>query len=278
MGNLDPRDLRKKIELLETLPTIPNVLKKLIAVIENPRTSLQEVSKFISNDPVLTMRVLKMVNSPIYGFPGRISSVSQGVVLLGLNVVKGLLLGVSVFELMQKAMIGLWEHSLGCAVTARIIAKRRSIKEFEEIFVAGLLHDLGKVILILRFPVEYMKFMEGAEHGDAVICKAEKEVFGVTHADVAIWLTEKWSFPKGLVEIIGNHHRPGVSRYARVETAIVHISDILVRARGLGFAGDHSVPVVNPGAWKLLGLSEKELREVLKETEDGMETAGELFV
>ncbi len=126
---MDIQALRSQIERIDTLPTIPGVLRKLLVVIENPRISLNDVGSFISNDPVLTSRVLKVVNSPIYGFPGRISSVSQALILLGLNVVKGMLLGVSVFEAMQKTMVGLWEHSLGCAVTARIIAKKKAAME-----------------------------------------------------------------------------------------------------------------------------------------------------
>lgn len=277
MANLDPKVLRGKVENIQTLPTIPTVLKQILGVIEDPKTSLQDIGQFISNDPVLTMKILKMVNSPIYGFPGRISSVSQGVVLLGLNVVKGLLLGVSVFDLMQKAMIGLWEHSLGCAVVARILAKREGIKEFEEVFVAGLLHDLGKVIFILLYAPEYEKLISLAGRKDILIFEAENQLFGVTHADVATWVTEKWSFPRNLVEVVGNHHKPGVSRYTRMETAIVHLSDILVRARGFGFAGDPGVPAVNQAAWKLLGLTEGDLKDVLREAEDGMEVAASLF-
>jgi len=277
MGSIDEKALRRKVENLQTLPTIPSVLKQILGVMENPGTSLQEVSEFISNDPVLTIKILKMVNSPIYGFPGRISSVSQGVVLLGLNVVKGLLLGISVFDLMQKAMIGLWEHSLGCSSAARVIARRKGIKEFEEVSIAGLLHDLGKVILVIQYPDEYEKLVNEAESKGMLIYDAEREHFGVTHAEIVTWMTEKWSFPKNLVEMIGNHHRPGTSQYTHMETAIVHLSDILVRARGFGYAGDHLVPAVNQNAWKLLGLTEDDLKEVLKEAEEGMEAAANLF-
>ena len=157
---MDPKLLRAQIERIDTLPTIPSVLKKLLAVIENPKVSLTEVGNFIQSDPVLTSRVLKMVNSPIYGFPGRISAVQQALILLGLNVVRGLLLGVSVFEVMQKSMVGLWEHSLGCAIAARIIAKKKNISEPEEISIAGLLHDIGKVVMILRYKEEYEEVME----------------------------------------------------------------------------------------------------------------------
>ncbi|MBA4416587.1 MAG: histidine kinase [Syntrophus sp. (in: bacteria)] len=277
MDDIDIKALRRKVENLQTLPTIPSVLRQLMELMENPKTSLMQISKLISNDPVLATKILKMVNSPIYGFPGRISTVSQGVMLLGLNVVKGLLLGVSVFDLMQKSMIGLWEHSLGCAAAARTLAKKKGIKEFEEVSVAGLLHDFGKVILILQFPKEYETLINDVANKGISIYEAERDFFGVNHAEIGVWMTEKWSFPRNLVEIIGNHHRPGSSQYTRVETAIIHVSDVLMRARGLGFAGDPWVPAVNQTAWKLLDLSEADLQEVLKDMEVAVEASEGLF-
>ncbi|MCK5099851.1 MAG: HDOD domain-containing protein, partial [Desulfobacteraceae bacterium] len=155
MNKNDIRIMRRKVERISSLPTTPDVLKQILVVIEKPNISLDEISNFISNDPALTTKILKMINSAIYGFPGRISSVSHATVLLGLNVIKGLLIGTSVFELMQKSMLGLWEHSLNCAITAKLIAQRKGFKEPEDVYAAGLLHDIGKVILILQFPKEY---------------------------------------------------------------------------------------------------------------------------
>ncbi len=277
MGNVaDIRDLRDKIENINALPTIPGVLKRLLEVIENPRVSLNEISNFISNDPALTTKILKMVNSPVYGFPGRISSVNQAVILLGLNVVKGLLLGVSVFELMQKTMIGLWEHSLGCAIIARLIAEKKGLKEPEEASVDGLLHDIGKVLLILRFPDKYEKAMCDTDANGISIYEAERVHYGTTHASVGSWMAQKWRFPQKLVDVIEHHHKPHLSKSAPVESAIVHLSDILVRARGFGFAGDHTLMAVSPKSWQMLGLSEADLRDVLWAFEESLETTEDL--
>ncbi len=275
---MDPRFLRAHVEKIDTLPTIPGVLRKLLAVIENPKISLTEIGNFISNDPVLTTRVLKMVNSPIYGFPGRISSVQQALILLGLNVVRGLLLGVSVFEVMQKSMVGLWEHSLGCAVTARIIAKRMNVAEPEEVSVSALLHDIGKVVMILRFKDDYERVVKEAEGRDVLIMDAEREFFGITHADSGAWVAKKWNFPLSLVDVIEYHHKPSLSRIVPVHSAIVHISDILTRAVGFGFAGDNYVPAVNPAAWELLGLSESDLRHIVDEMDMTLQDAGDFLI
>jgi putative nucleotidyltransferase with HDIG domain len=273
---MDLKSLRGRIENINALPTIPAVLKKLIGLIENPRISLRDISDFISNDPALTTKVLRMVNSPVYGFPGRISSVSQAVILLGLNVVKGLLLGVSVFDLMQKAMIGLWEHSLGCAIIARLIAKKKGLKEPEEVSIDGLLHDIGKVILILQFPKEYEATMVDAEAKGVTVFEVERDHFPATHAAVGSWVAQKWNFPRKLADVIEYHHKPNLAKNAPLEAAVVHLSDVILRARGFGFAGDHVVPPLNPLAWELLNLSEIDMREILKEMEDSLEATEEL--
>lgn len=275
---MDIQALRSQIERIDTLPTIPGVLRKLLVVIENPRISLNDVGSFISNDPVLTSRVLKVVNSPIYGFPGRISSVSQALILLGLNVVKGMLLGVSVFEAMQKTMVGLWEHSLGCAVTARIIAKKKELKEPEEVSVAALLHDIGKVVLGLKFPDEYKRIMSEAETKDIFIFDAEKNYFGINHANAGAWIAQKWNFPRSLVEVIEYHHKPNLSKNVTMQTAIVHLSDILIRAKGFGFAGDNSVPAINNAAWQMLNLSEADVKDILDEMEDSLSQAEDFLL
>lgn len=276
MAKLDLQSMRDKVERIDTLPTIPSVLRKLLGVIENPRVSLSEISNFISNDPALATKVLKMVNSPIYGFPGRISSVNQSVILLGLNVVKGLLLGVSVFDLMQKSMIGLWEHSIGCAVVARIIAKKKQFKEPEEVSAGGLLHDIGKVILILQFPHDYQKAIDEAERSDRSIVEAEIDVFAANHARAGAWMAQKWSFPRNLTDMIEYHHKPHVAKSAPFQTAVVHVSDVLLRGRGFGFAGDDKVPAVNPATWEKLQLSKEFIKDVLSESEDALEMTKDL--
>ncbi|MCG6534048.1 MAG: HDOD domain-containing protein [Syntrophales bacterium LBB04] len=272
MNQIDSGTLRAKVEKINALPTLPSTLRRLSTVMVKPKITVEEISRFVANDPALTTKVLKMINSAMYGFPGRISSVSHAIMLLGLNVVKGLLLGVSVFEIMQKSMQGLWEHSLGCASAARIIAKKKGLKEPDEASIAGLLHDIGKVILILEFPNEYEEAMRDAEENGILIGEAEMKQFAEPHANVGRWLAEKWRFPNNLVEVIAFHHKPQLAKIAPMEAAIVHFSDILVRARGLGFAGDHIVPQINPAAFEMLKLSEADIGDILKELEDSAES------
>ena len=121
-------DLRTKqkgqLLAVKDLPTLPGVLQEVAILVENPNSSTDQISKAISKDQVLSAKVLKMVNSPIYGFPGRIGSIQHALVLLGFNVIKGIIISTSVFEVMNENMKGLWEHSLGCALASSAIARQ----------------------------------------------------------------------------------------------------------------------------------------------------------
>jgi putative nucleotidyltransferase with HDIG domain len=278
LESIDIRKQRLKVENINALPTVPGTFKKISQVIGKQGVTLDEISRFIAGDPALTTKILKMVNSAAYGFPGRISSVSHAIMLLGLNVVKGLLLGISVFEVMEKVMGGLWTHSLAVATVARAVAERKGVKDPEEISVAGLLHDLGKVILMLEYQPLYEEAMVQAAARRIPIAEAEQGLFQETHAAVGMWLAEKWHFPPNLVEVIGCHHRPGHAKRAPMETAIVHFADVLVRARGAGYAGDSLVPAVHPAAFELLALTEADIREILVKLEGSLdESEGPIF-
>ena len=272
---IDLQTLRRKVEAISALPTVPATLRRISVTLEKPRINLDELGRLISNDPALTTKILKMVNSAAYGFPGRISSVSHATMLLGLNVIKGLLLGVSVFELMEKTMIGLWEHSLGCTVAARLIAQKKGLKEPEEVSVCGLLHDIGKAVLMLQYSEVYEKAMHEAESEGTAIYDAESRYFMANHAEVGHWLVQKWHFPPSLCDAIRYHHQPNLSKQSPMETAIVHVSDVLVRAKGIGYAGDLVVPAVNPAAWETVNLSDGDIRDILSNLEDGAASASD---
>jgi len=260
---MNAQQIRNRIEQIDSIPTIPIVVRKLLKTVDSPSVSLGEIGEIITKDQALTAKLLKMVNSPIYGFPGRISSVSQALILLGLNVVKGMLLSISVFEMMEKTMVGLWEHSLCTALTARAIAIKKDLKDPEEIMVSGLLHDIGKVALKIKFPDEYDKALSISERENRLIRESEESIFNISHAEVGGWLTEKWYFPKNLTEPIAYHHRPMLSKEAPLRTGVVHVADILVRARGAGFGGDNLVPPVNPKVWEGLSLTKSDIKEIM---------------
>ncbi|HUH67270.1 MAG TPA: HDOD domain-containing protein [Syntrophales bacterium] len=275
---IEAKILRRRIENIGSLPTVPETLRKLSRIMEKQNVSLTEIAGFVQSDPALTFRILKMVNSAVYGFPGRIASVSHAIMLLGLNVVKGLLLGVSVFELMQKAMTGLYEHSMGCAAAARIIAQKKGLREPEEAYVAGLIHDIGKVVMALEFTKAYEAALASADAEHISISQAEKKFFAENHPALGGYLAERWRFPKKLSEAILYHHQPRSAVLFPLETAIVHVADILTKARGLGFSGDQVVPIVDDAAFDRLALSEQDIIDVFQELEGSIEATQEVLL
>lgn len=275
---MNAKQIRDRVEQIDSIPTIPIVVKKILKTVDSPSASLSEIGEIIAKDQAITAKLLKMVNSPIYGFPGRISSVSQALILLGLNVVKGMLLGISVFEMMEKTMVGLWQHSLCTAVAARTLATKKGLKEPEEVTISALLHDIGKVAIKVKFPQEYEQALLISEKEKKLIRESEESIFSISHAEVGGWLTERWHFPKNLTDPIAYHHRPMLSKQAPQCTAIVHISDIIVRARGVGFSGDNLVPPVNPRVWEELSLTKSDIKDVLGVIDDTASEAEDIII
>jgi putative nucleotidyltransferase with HDIG domain len=271
--DLEKEKIRRKIKSIKSLPTLPAVAQKVSKMAESDTTSAAQLGRIIASDQALSGRVLRLVNSSFYGFPGRISSVSSAIVLLGFDVVKSLVISVSVFEMMEKGIIGLWEHSLGCAIASRIIAKRVKDCDPEEISVAGLLHDIGKVVVSVQLSDQYEDIKKLIFQEKIIFYEAEKRVLEFTHEDIGVWLAESWNLPLSLQEPISLHHQPARAQHAKKQTAIVHLADFLVRAVGFGSGGDPWTPPLNRKAWERLGLNLTELEAIIHELGDEIESA-----
>ncbi len=266
-------DLKRRIEQVGELPTLPHVVQKLASMIGRPNVSAEEIGLLIEKDQVLSAKVLRLANSPFYGFPSRIASVAHAVVVLGLNVVKGLTLCATAFDMMKTAgMHQLWRHSLGVAITAHILGTKAEMKNPEEAFVAGLLHDIGKVVLYVKWPDIGRQITAANKDHNHYLMETEQALFEVTHADVGGWLAAAWHLPITLREPIMYHHTPATAQEAKLQTAIVHIADILVKGMACGHSGDDLVPPLSLPAWKLVGLDEQSLAGCLAKASEEFQT------
>jgi putative nucleotidyltransferase with HDIG domain len=274
---LDIERVRGKVERTNAIPTIPLVIKKIVKAVENPATSPAAVSKLVASDPALTAKMLKVINAAMYGFVARISSVNQAVVLLGMNVVRALLLGISMFEMMEQTTVGLWKHSLGCAIVAKLLAQKKGIFDPEEASVAGLLHDIGKVVLSVQFPKEYQMAVATARDRSMPLPDAETEIFNMTHAAAGAYFASTWRLPEFVVESIRNHHLPSATKAAPLHTATVHMADILVKAYNVGFSGDTFVSAVHGYAWEVFDFSEAQMKEIFAEIGDTTAQVDDFF-
>jgi len=261
-------EYKGRVLAVKNLPTLPKVLEEVTRLMEDPGTSTEQIAKVITFDQVLSAKVLKMVNSPIYGFPGRISSIQHALVLLGFNVIRGLIISTSVFDDMNKAMVGLWEHSVGCALASGEVAKTLGLKDPEEYAVAGLLHDLGKVVAAVQLPEIKPELEKLVATQDITFLQAEKQLLGFGHDRVNAWLALHWNLPPNISEAISYHHKPLSAQLYTKYACVVHIGNFLTRVFEYGNGGDDNVPVLEPRAMKLLGINQRMLESLLDKLSD----------
>ncbi|MBN2298962.1 MAG: HDOD domain-containing protein [Deltaproteobacteria bacterium] len=265
------QQLKAITKRIQSLPTLPQVVQKLTTMVESPDVTAKDIGRLLNSDQVLSAKVLKLVNSPFYGFPGRISSISHSIILLGFNVIKGVVLSASVFDLMEQSMVGLWEHSLGSAVVSGTIGRHLGLSEPEEISTGALLHDIGKVLVRVSLSDDYEKIKSVVLSKGCSFRDAELEVLGVDHAEIGSWLAEEWGLPERLAIPISFHHEPETAVKFKDRVAVVHIADSIVRAFGVGSGGDAFVSRISPQAWELVGMDRVDLPLLMKKIYSDLE-------
>ncbi len=272
--------VKKIVDRIQGLPSLPSTLTSINQMVLNTKTSPKEVAQLISSDPALTSKVLRIVNSTFYGFPNRIATITHAIVILGFNTIKSIVLSSSIFDVFQRNSDAVdfdrtefWRHSVGCGAAARALGHRLNYPAAEELFIAGLLHDIGKIVLDQFLAAQFQEALRMAKERPCLLVQAEAEVFGFTHADVGSLLFEKWNLSKGLVQTTRFHHNPGLAGDSLKLAAIVHVADILVRALRFGNGGDEKIPIVSDSAWAALALEESEFDALLRQTRAEIEKA-----
>lgn len=233
---------------IERMPSLSTTVTKVLEVCNRPDTSPNDLNRVISLDPVLTGQVLKLINSAYYSLPNQIGSLPRAIIMLGLNTIKNLALSAAVLSSMGREdsfpaleMDAFWTHSLGVGVTAKALAARRGVvrQQREEYFVAGLLHDLGKIPLNVCFPQDYREVLGVAAAGHLALHRAEARVLGLDHCQVGRLIGEKWQLNSGLVELLAGHHpeENGVEQ-ADSLVGLVALADAYINLQGVGSAGN----------------------------------------
>ncbi|MBL0715584.1 MAG: HDOD domain-containing protein [Desulfosarcina sp.] len=266
--------LKAIIGRVEDLPTLPRTVFRITEIINNPKSSARDLAGVINDDQVLTARLLRLVNSSFYGFPQRIATVNFAIVLLGFDAIRNLLLTTSVFDIfagadrdLQIEREKLWDHSLGCAVAAKVIGKHIRYDKVEELFVCGLLHDIGKIVEMAYLKKDYTRIRARVLAQNELMVKAEEDILGCNHAHIGHLLAERWNLPAPVPEVVLYHHTPDQAGEFFREAATVHLADIFCRALEIGSGGDHLIPQLCQPAWEALELERSDIEALLREIE-----------
>jgi HD-like signal output (HDOD) protein len=259
--------LKKIVEKIRDLPTLPSVVMRVVAMAQDPDASASDVESILSHDPSLTMKVMRVANSSFYGF-GDIKTLKEAVMGLGFPASRSVVLSTSVFESFPGTgqpgfdRAEFWRHSLAVAVASRLLAVNRRFPEIEEAFIAGLIHDIGKIVLDEYASEAWQAVLSHAAEKKILIFEAERVVLGCSHAQVGRWLAGKWKLPAHFSSAIFYHHQPSFACHGEVLVSFVHLSDILARTVQLGWGGDPLVPMIDPEAWARSGMKEEDFHKI----------------
>jgi len=273
-------EVKRVVDKIVGLPTFPVILNKCSELLQDPFVSTSKMAKVISKDQSITSKLLRLVNSALYGFPHRISSVNQAILILGFNNIRTLILSFSVFDTLLKDNKSLgfdmgefWKHSIGCGAAAKVIGSRMGIRQPEESFVAGLLHDIGKVVLSQFFLDDFISVLKIAQEKNILFIEAEEQVLGITHAEIGGYLANRWNLPDSLTKVIIFHHTPSLIKDNTNLVFTVHLADIICRGLGVGSPGDDLVPQIDVSIWDDSGLTMRMLEKLLPEVDEEIEKA-----
>ncbi|MDA1277632.1 MAG: HDOD domain-containing protein [Verrucomicrobia bacterium] len=279
----DFQSYRDVVHTAKDLPTLSSVVHRLHEMIRNPNVSAADIGQLIAQDVALASTTLKLVNSAFYGLSQKVNSVTHAIVILGFNKVKNIALAASILKAFENCKstdfdyLGFWEHSIGTATAAEVLARSLRSPYTDEAFISGLLHDQGKLILVQYFPEEFQKVSTLIHTNRITMHKAEQEVMGFDHSLVGTWLAEKWKFPEHLSLAIRMHHKPAMARQHNELIQIVHTADILCRALNIGNGGDPFISELDTQIWTQMNLTEQRVDDLLGDISTGMSNASEFL-
>ncbi len=223
------------IKQVTAIATLPEVTNRIVATVEDPKSSAGQLHKIVSHDPALVARILKVVNSSFYGLPGQIGSVDRAIVMLGLNAVKNLAVAASLGQLFRGMKLcdgysakDLWTHCIAVSVTARELARQLKLPIVEEAFLAGMIHDLGILVALQVWPEKYATVCRQAMQTGGDYCQIEREILGVDHQALGMALARQWKFPRPCQLVAGYHHRPmELSDDNRLLVTVIYAADTI---------------------------------------------------
>lgn len=271
------------IESEPKLSSLPDVFVRINEVLNDANSTAKEAAEAIGKDTSLSTKLLKLVNSAFYGFPVKVDTLSRAVTIVGSRQLTTLALGISVIALFKDLPAGLvdmrsfWKHSISCGVIASTLADPEAGVDVERLFVAGLLHDMGRLVLYRNLPRHTAHVLAAARRERILLREAERRILGFDHATLAGMLLRKWRFPESLEKAV-RHHHGGLAHLSMPMPAMVHVADAVTGALGIGSSGEIFAPPLSPAAWGATGLDSNRLADVVAASMTHIEDITRVFL
>lgn len=260
------------------------VLEEIETALQSPECSLVTLGEAIEKDPDLTARLLRLGNSSFYGFSSRLATVTEAISLIGIQQVQDLILASSIVEQFAGLrddfvnMESFWRHSLACGVGSRRLAMELRLPKPDKFFVAGLLHDVGRLVLFAEAPEMAERIFQVYQQENVLLQEAEVRVLGYDHQHVGEALLRHWKYPENLVQAVAYHHQPVLRDTVQVEAAVVHLSDHVVNAMEIGSSGERFVPPLNARVWEQLQFSTDLLPSLVTHIDEQLQAVQTVFL
>ena len=278
-------DIQSLIGANEPLASLPNTFHKLQEVIADPDSGFDDIAEVIYVDPSLTLRLLRIVNSAFYGFRGEVETIYHALGIIGTEQLMQLVLATTVigqFKDIPKDMMDLeyfWRHSVACGLSARAIQEARGEQDGEVLFVAGLLHDIGRLVMCLKAPDQLKVVISFAQKSGDRWYKAEAKYFGFDHGGVGGALLRTWGLPVRLQEAVAHHHFPASAENFSLEAATVHLADRISHQIVSGSDDPIKKLLLDKNVWDAVHLSEDlHLQQIIEKTEEQFEEVCNIFL
>jgi putative nucleotidyltransferase with HDIG domain len=276
-------DLTRVVKSLRDLPALPSVVLDLISSFGREEVDVTTLAEKMSRDQALAAKILRLANSSFYGLPAKVKTVRQAIAVLGFDNARALAVASNVIKHFDGSGSGrrvdvaaFWRHSIATALCAKSLARHAGLDQ-DAAFVAGLLHDIGRLVLAISFPDEYARVLDDCARNDTPVDAAELRVLGVDHQRTGQLLAETWKFPPLIQRAIANHHAPSGADLSDIP-GVVHAANAMVHALDLAGTAHAAVPRLLDTAWDSLGLTPGDLLAACRETEGQFEDACQLFM
>lgn len=274
--------LANVVRSVRDLPSLPAVVLEVMKTFQQCDVNTEVLAEKVSQDQALAAKTLRLANSSFYGLQRKVVTIQQAITILGFDSVRTIITAAAVTDAFKPGRRerfdskAFWRHSVGTAVCAKMMARQLNLNH-DFAFVSGLLHDVGKLVLVTKFPELYDEVLRYRAEHDCFVLDAERAVLTLDHSVVGRALAEYWKFPPSMQRAIANHHAPETEDLGGI-TAVVHIADALAHGLDLSQQEDDVVPSVSEAAWNSLALDAPTFRKICRSTESEFEEACQVLV